>query len=443
MTPATILPAAGKPATEPEPCTMDYFISTELGDDANPGTQEEPWQTLARANREYYKGDRVLLRCAEIYSGNFDLSEQNVYNDHDSLTIGAYFNHTADLPAKRPIIDAGGDSAITLRNVFGVTVRDLELRGSGHATNCGFGLLALNDTVNGKRLNGLQIEHVTASGFRWAGIYVGGIPNDLPGFDAPPECRYGFTDVSITDCDAHGNGYFGIYVSGPLRPDMTEYANANVVIAHCKAYDNPGDAAYTANHSGSGILLDNCRVGRIEHCEAWNNGGENGGLTGGPCGIWTHASDRVTIAHCKAYSNRTVGAHDGGGFDMDGGVTNSVIEHCESRDNDGAGYLVWNYADAPFELAANAIRDCVSENDGRKHAYGGLHIGTSGGRITDILVRNCRITQSPAASGTPSCVWVGGKRNENIVLRGNTFTVSVGVPEIVRENGAAGVTIAA
>ena len=182
-------------------------------------------------------------------------------------------------------------------------------------------------------------------------------------------------------------------------------------------------------------------AGFIEHCESWNNGGENGGLTGGPCGIWAHCADRVTIRHCKAYENRTAGTHDGGGFDLDGGVTNSVIEFCESWNNDGAGYLMWNNKHAPFTLSGNIIRDCVSTNDGRRHGYGGIHIGTSGEPITDIWVRNCRVTQHPASSGTPSCVWVGGKANENIVFRGNTFTATGGVPEIVYEPGAAGVSV--
>ena len=422
---------------------MQYHISTELGDDANPGTLEKPWRTLARANAHRYKGgDKLLLRGGETYPGFLRFSPENVTkNERERFTIQGYGLYIGEA-IPHPIIESGTESAIVLRNLAAVTVQEIAVRGSGYDTNTGWGVCVLNDTPGVERLKYATVGEVQASGFRWAGIYVGGTPNDLPGFDVAEDCRYGFASVRIEDCEAFGNGYFGIYVSGRLSPDMTDYANADVQITGCKAYDNPGDKNYTANHSGSGMLLDNCNTGLIEHCEAWNNGAENGGLTGGPCGIWAHASDRVTIRHCKAYSNRTAGTHDGGGFDLDGGVTNSVIEHCRSWDNDGAGYLLWNYENAPFTLGGNIIRRCSSENDGRKHGYGGVHIGTSGEPVTDIWVRDCRIVQSPAPDGnTPPCVWLGANV-QNGVFRGNTLETVGDAPKIVQEPGVQNITVA-
>ncbi len=428
---------------------MTFYISTTLGDDANPGTLEKPWRTLARANAEQYKGiTRILLRTGETFAGTLSLSRDNVTQDDPEdesqlftqLIVSTYNGDSDKEDIAR--IEAGEGNGITIRNLKNIEIINLDVRGSGYAINQGWGVLILNDQPGAGRIGAVQIDHVTASGFRWAGIYVGGVPNDLPGFRAPDECRYGYSDIWINDCTAHDNMYYGIYVSGPLRPDMTEHANANVTIHSCKAYDNYGDKLYTANHSGSGILLDNCATGRIEQCEAWNNGAENAGQTGGPCGIWAHASDRITIAHCKSYANRTGGVADGTGFDLDGGVTNSVIEYCESWDNDGPGYLMWNYEHAPFTLSGNTIRDCVSTDDGRKHNYGGIHLGTSGAPIFDIYVRDCRVTQSPQADGgLPPCLAVEGKRNENIVFRSNMLTTSGG-PETRFPEGANGITIA-
>ena len=424
---------------------MDYLISTELGDDANPGTTDAPWRTLARASAHIYeRGDHIVLMGDERYPGTLRLTEANVVPNPEQNVEGWFLyimgsDHLPDLPP--PVIEAGDGDGISIHNIGQVYISTVTVEGSGYATNQGWGVRVINDKPGNERLGEVEVYDVKASGFRWAGIYVGGVCNDLPAFPAPEGCKYGFDPVAISGCEAHDNMYYGIYVSGALAPDMTEHANRNVIINHCKTWDNPGDKHYTRNHSGSGILLDNCAGGLIEHCESWNNGGENGGLTGGPCGIWAHCGDRITIRHCKSYENRTAGTHDGAGFDFDGGVTNSVIEFCESWDNDGAGYLMWNYKNAPFTLSGNIIRDCVSVNDGRKHGYGGIHIGTSGEPIRDIWVRNNRVTQSPAPSDTPSCVWLGGKHNENIVLRGNTFTATGGVPEIVYEGGAAGVTV--
>ena len=67
---------------------------------------------------------------------------------------------------------------------------------------------------------------------------------------------------------------------------------------------------------------------------------------------------------------------------LDGGVRNSIVQYNYSHDNDGAGYLL-----AQFEggraFYNNVIRYNVSENDGQKNSYGGIHLwstGANGGR---------------------------------------------------------------
>ncbi|MBC8143779.1 MAG: right-handed parallel beta-helix repeat-containing protein [Armatimonadetes bacterium] len=418
---------------------MQYHISTELGDDENPGTSEKPWKTLARANAHHYENDdKLLLRAGETFPGFLRLSPDNVTkSDSERFIVQAYNLFIgSDESTPRPIIEAGTESGITIRNLSRIRILDIDVRGSGHDTNTGWGVCILNDAPGAERLDYVTVSGVRASGFRWAGIYVGGIPNDLPGFDTPADCRHGFSNVTINKCEAFGNMYYGIYVSGRLSPDMTDYANTNVEIDKCKAYDNPGDKFYTENHSGSGILLDNCQTGLILNCEAWNNGAENGGLNGGPCGIWAHCGDRIVVQYCRSHGNRTGGSHDGTGFDLDGGVTNSIIEHCESWDNDGPGFLVWNYENAPFTLSGNIFRDCTSTNDGRKHNYGGIHIGTSGEPVTDMWVRDCQVTQTVAPDGNrPPCLWIGAKV-QNAVLRGNTLVADHDAPGVVIESGA-------
>ncbi|MBC7805867.1 MAG: right-handed parallel beta-helix repeat-containing protein, partial [Akkermansiaceae bacterium] len=289
---------------------MNYHISSETGDDANPGTWTEPWRTLARASAHHYQSeDWIMLREGESFPGTLILSAENVTEGEYPILIKSYH----DFGAAKPVIEAGDGDGIQIRNVGNVFIRDVDVCGSGYATNTGWGVCVVNDAPGARRLSKVNIHTVNATGFRWAGIYVGGVPNDLPGVIAPDECRYGFSDISITYCTANANMYYGIYVSGPLRPDMTDYANENVAIIESKAHGNHGDKHYTANHSGSGILLDNCRNGRIERCEAYDNGAENAGQTGGPCGIWSHASDRIVIRYCKSYENRTGGAADGTG----------------------------------------------------------------------------------------------------------------------------------
>jgi hypothetical protein len=84
----------------------------------------------------------------------------------------------------------------------------------------------------------------------------------------------------------------------------------------------------------------------------------------GPVGIWSYESNRVTIQYCISYRNRTSnGGKDGGGFDFDGGITNSLMQYCLSYENEGAGYGLFQYNSAsPWRN--NTVRYCVSINDG-------------------------------------------------------------------------------
>jgi hypothetical protein len=81
-------------------------------------------------------------------------------------------------------------------------------------------------------------------------------------------------------------------------------------------------------------------------------------------GIWAYQADSVIIQHCISYRNKTAkGAADGGGFDLDGGVTNSIIQYCLSYDNWGSGYGIFQYYDAD-KWYNNTLRYCISINDG-------------------------------------------------------------------------------
>jgi hypothetical protein len=52
------------------------------------------------------------------------------------------------------------------------------------------------------------------------------------------------------------------------------------------------------------------------------------------CRIWAWDADNVTIRNCSSHDNLSQN-NDGGGFDLDTGVTNSVVEYCTSYNNYG------------------------------------------------------------------------------------------------------------
>ncbi|CAN5479541.1 hypothetical protein BH23BAC1_BH23BAC1_23660 [soil metagenome] len=400
----------------------DYFISNQ-GNDADPGTSKKPWKSIAHANTIAFKaGDRIFFKGGDNFEGNFILNEQSVSKPSNPITIGSYGNGSAS-------ILAGTKDGILVKNRSGIVVQDLLVIGSDRTLNQGYGVKIINEEPGQGKLEFVRIKNVEAKGFRWAGIFVGGIPTDLPGVIAPEGSKYGFKDVIIENCRAHDNMYYGIYITAAWNSQSKEYGNEEVKIIKCIAYENPGDPLYTANHSGSGIMVDDTDTGLIEHCISYSNGALNAGLTGGPCGIWTHFSTQMIIQYCESYQNKTNGAADGGGFDLDGGVSNSTIQYCYSHDNDGPGFLMWNYEGAPLQLANNIIRYNISANDSRKHTYGAIHIGNSGPPIKNIQVYNNTFYISESKEGNPMGIWTGGKvPNENFQFLNNIFITEGNVP---------------
>lgn len=119
---------------------------------------------------------------------------------------------------------------------------------------------------------------------------------------------------------------------------------------------------------------------------------------GGPVGIWAYDSDSIVISYCTSRDNLSL-RNDGGGFDYDGGTTNSVrevpagrcslgaarrwmclllilsdvyphamhtgmqvIEFCSSSNNYGYGYLFCAYA--AMNTRNVTVRHSTSTNDG-------------------------------------------------------------------------------
>jgi hypothetical protein len=412
----------------------DYYVSP-AGHDGADGTATAPWRTIERVNRQAIRpGDRILFERGREFTGNLVLAPPGAESDpKNPIVVGSYGQGRATIRAGRGI-------GVRVEDLGGVVIRNLLVLGDGLDANEGFGVLVLHRRTDAARLERVRIEDVEARGFRWAGIYVGGVPTNLPVFEAPEGSRLGFRDVLIRRCTVRENTYNGIYVDGAAKTtETTDYANRDVAIVQCVAADNPGDPRYTDNHSGNGILLADTEGGLIERCMAHGNGAANAGQTGGPVGIWTYASNRVTIQSCESYGNRTGGQADGGGFDLDGGVTNSVIQYCYSHDNDGPGFLVWNYAGAPHQLADNVLRYNISAGDGRKHRYGGVSVGTSDAPIRNLLVHNNTIYTTRIPGGEPSCVRVWDQSGTALRFVNNLFVTDGGVPALVCEMRSTGV----
>lgn len=105
-----------------------------------------------------------------------------------------------------------------------------------------------------------------------------------------------------------------------------------------------------------------------------NNGWDMPREGNGPVGIWAYQCDSAIIQYCYSHDNKTSPkGKDGGGFDFDGEITNSVMQYNLSANNEGAGYGMFQYYGAS-DWKNNIVRYNISYNDGTKNGKCGIFI---------------------------------------------------------------------
>ncbi len=319
-----------EPSTNKEEVGRAYYVSAN-GDDQGDGTLLRPFQTLSRLlSVKFRAGDSILLEGGNVFAGTILLNDiASVGNKVFILT--SYGENSA-------VIESGNREAISINNCRNVTVSDLTIKGAGRKegnTTSGVSIFHCED---------LTVARLDISGFQKSGLAI-----------------INSSNVLISNVVAHANGYAGISVHGEnyMKSDCR-----NIRIVDCRAENNPGDPSNLKNHSGNGIVVSQCRNVLIRSCTATNNGWDMPRKGNGPVGIWAWDADSVVIESCLSYRNRTAPhADDGGGFDFDGGVTNSIIQYCLSYENAGSGYGLFEYngAGAWFN---NTVRYNISIDDG-------------------------------------------------------------------------------
>ncbi|MCI1681307.1 MAG: right-handed parallel beta-helix repeat-containing protein [Bacteroides sp.] len=317
-----------------------YYVDAETGTVDGDGSVTHPFFALEAVTRlSFNPGDSILLAGGQTFSGTLHIRKFAGTAEHP-LYISSFGKGKA-------VIDAGKGSALLVDSSRYVLIRNIEVRGDGRLKgNDGSG-------IDIKYSTDIQVDSVEASGFLWNGVGT-----------------FGGADIRLTRIYAHDNGFNGIEVSGPWSHKEVH----RVYVGYCVAENNPGNPKIKDNHSGSGILIAHSTGVQVEYCEAMNNGWDMPRIGNGPVGIWAFECDSLTIQYCFSHDNKTApGARDGGGFDFDGGVTNSVMRYNLSMNNEGAGYGLFQFGGAS-DWTNNFIHHNVSINDGRKNSQAGFFI---------------------------------------------------------------------
>lgn len=329
-----------------------YYLSLEGDDNADGLSPASAWQSIDKLNDTDFKpGDSILFRAGDIFTGNLQLGEEDGNDPENILGISSYGEGRATL-------NAVNGFGIVLNNTEGISIDNLHITGSGMETNSRSGIYLVNTLDSDFKFSTIEIREIEIEGFGVNGITITGFIGNS-----------GFRDILIEDTIIHNCLDGGISVTGEFSTEKTGYAHANITVRNTQVYDIPGtDKEY---HSGSGIMISDVQDSVIENCTVFNCG-YNNTQCGGPVGIWYFDADRAVIQYCEAYEIKAGTGCDGGGFDLDGGVTNSVMQYNYSHDNDGSGFLIGQFIDAR-RMYNNTIRYNISENDARTNG-GGIYL---------------------------------------------------------------------
>jgi hypothetical protein len=363
-----------------------YYINGLTGNDTCSGTIKKPVKTIGEVNKRITeKAGSIFFAGGQIFDGTLDMKEIHG-DDSFPIIIGSYGDG-------RAVINGGNKEAIRIENCSNIRLQLLNLKGRGRKEG---------NTTNGLQLissTNCIIEDIHSEGFQKSGV-------DL----------YNCKHIKVLKVQVVNNGFSGINLMGSDRN-----SSRNIFIGDCRAENNAGDPTMLDNHSGNGILAGVSDSVTIDHCTATNNGWDMPRQGNGPVGIWAWECDHVIIQYCISYRNKTSkGGKDGGGFDLDGGVKNSLIQYCLSYENQGAGYGLFQYAGAS-DWSNNVIRYCVSINDANTTEGSGSFFIWNGSEESRQLT-GCHIYNNVAYNtSAPVISFENASRHENFVFSNNIF----------------------
>lgn len=362
-------------------------------------------------------GDQVLLAGGQTFQGGIWLRGNTQGTPSQPITFRSY-------GAGRAVIQSDSAFGFYAHNSAGIALRNLAFVGRGRLSNRNSGVIFYLDSAN-TQLRYLRLDSLEVSGYRNSGLNIGSW-NGLSGY----------SDVRITNCRLHDNGEAGLssYAFYPAQG----LAHHDWYVGNCQAYDNAGRADVTTTHTGNGIVLSGIDNALIEYCTAYHNGWLNANPAGGPVGIWGWACNALVVQHCESHHNLSGTTKDGGGFDLDGGCTNSILQYNYSHDNQGPGYLLAQFPGAPA-MHDLTVRYNISTDDARGYDQGAIELwssGANGGIVRAQIYNNTVSLSAPADGSTPRAFFVASAGISDVAMRNNVLQTAAGLPVVTTLTGS-------
>lgn len=387
-----------------------YYVSS-TGNDGNPGTSiGGAWATIDKVNNStFLPGDTLYFEGGHTYNGSILLTASDANDPTNIFVISSY-------GTGRAVIDAGTSFGFRAHNTQGFSISNLIFDGNSVSTNTAAGITIFSDMAGDIKFSNISVSNIEVKNFGAEGVVIYTTKN-----------LTGYQNVMLNNLSVHDVTKNGIKIFGFVSQALVGWQHKNVTVSNCEVYNVPGSG--TTALEGNGIVLEGVDGGIIQNSVA-HDMGQNNSFCGGPAGIWTLESNEITIQFCESYRIHSGTGCDGAGFDLDGGVTNSIMQYNYAHNNDGAGYLMGQYQNArPW--SNNTMRYNISENDAITNEGGmGLFKGT-GTTMNGANIYNNTIYISPQAGNSSICAAYLQNLTtgiNNVAFYNNIFITTGGVP---------------
>jgi hypothetical protein len=347
----------------------NYYVSP-TGSDSNNGTSTStPWMTLGQVNRFVFApGDHVFFQGGQTFTGCVVFSHATNVPASSASTpfvVGSYGTGNATLLSNCPGVNQSNGNGprsalVTIDGISGFVLQNLTLSANGTATQ--FGVLIQNGTNSATTASAITVENSDISGFYTTASGDSSSEIWILGYALNGNCG-NLNNVQIVNNTLHG-------ANGPTSQDdngINGYGCGqnitNVVYQGNTVYNLGGGGVFP--NQANGIIANGVNGGQLQYNIAHDIGG-NTTSCGGSAGIWTYSSTRVAIQFNEVHHVRPVNFVSGcdwDGFDLDGGVSNSVVQYNYSHDNFGPGILLYVANVGNMTWGNNVVRFNVSEND--------------------------------------------------------------------------------
>lgn len=343
----------------------NYYLSVN-GNDNNSGlSQGQAWKTINRLNNHNLQPGDVITFGPGQFQGTIRQLANECGTNANPITFKGASNHST-------MITPNGSHGL-ISHCGNLKVEGFSMMGQGFTSYHWISGIFVHNNMETHQISNIHIKDNIVSNFPNAGIFLRG------------KGSFGVSNVFIENNIACYNKDIGIRVRADVQNDPNlqphQYPNQNIHITSNIACHNDGRPMPGVEHTGSGIIVAQTNNAFIMRNEAFENGKDDTPESGGPVGIWTWDSNAVFMFHNISHHNHGGGV-DGGGFDFDGAVRNSVMAYNISHNNDGPGYLHYQYGGAPRNQQNNIIAYNISYNDGGNQNTGALLVGSGDNSVS-------------------------------------------------------------